>query len=205
MLSRRSLWQFSSVFLVLFAVVIVVVPTARAANGGPDTFISKVGQEAINTLTAKDLSDKERQHRFRAIFNRAFRPKLIARFTLGRYWRRASKTQQKEYVGLFEDFIVQAYAARFKAYDGQTLNVGKFREINKRDKIVYSTLNMTDGRKIPVHWRVRGNSDYKIVDVLVEGVSMAITQRDEFTSFINRRGGKVEALLKALRKKSGKK
>ncbi len=205
MLSRRSLLLSSSVLFILFAVVIVIVPTARAADGGPDTFISKIGQEAINSLTAKDLSDKERQNRFRAIFNRAFSPKLIARFALGRYWRRASGTQQKEYVGLFEDFIVQAYATRFKAYNGQTLKVGKIRDINKRDKIVYSTLNMTDGRKIPVHWRVRGNSDYKIVDVLVEGVSMAITQRDEFSSIINQRGGKIEGLLAALREKTGKK
>ena len=85
MLSRRSLSLFSFVLFILFAMAIVVVSTARAANGGPDTFISKVGQEAINALTAKELSDKERQERFRAILNRAFRLKLIARFTLGRY------------------------------------------------------------------------------------------------------------------------
>jgi phospholipid transport system substrate-binding protein len=64
---------------------------------------------------------------------------------------------------------------------------------------------MTDGSKIPIHWRVRGKGDYKIVDVLVEGVSMAITQRDEFAAIIQQRDGKVEGLLKALRKKTSKK
>ncbi|MBT5048005.1 MAG: ABC transporter substrate-binding protein, partial [Rhodospirillaceae bacterium] len=55
-----------------------------------------------------------------------------------------------------------------------------------------------------VHWRVRDSSDYKIIDVLVEGVSMAITQRDEFAAIINQRGGKIEGLLRALRDKTGR-
>ncbi len=191
--------------LVCFTFATTSPTAARAATGAPDTFISGVGQEAINTLTDKNLSDKEREDRFRALLNRTFGLKLIARFTLGRYWRRATETQQKEFVELFEDFIVQAYAARFKAYNGQTFNVGIVRDINDRDKIVQSALILKDGRKISIHWRVRGNSDYKIVDVLVEGVSMAITQRDEFSSIISQRGGKIEGLLAALREITGKK
>ncbi len=178
---------------------------ARAVNEAPDTFISGVGQEAINTLTDRNLSDKEREGRFRAILNRTFGLKLIARFTLGRYWHRATGTQQKEYVELVEDFIVQAYIARFKALTVRTFNVGIVRDIDDRDKIVQSALILKDGRKISIHWRVHGNSDYKIVDVLIEGVSMAVTQRDEFSSIINQRGGKIEGLLAALREKTGKK
>ena len=205
MLGRKFLFQSSIVIFVLFTIATVVVPTARAANGGAGEFISRVGQEAISTLTSKKMSDEEREDRFREILNRTFRLKQIARFTLGRYWRRATENQKKEYVGLFEDFIVQAYTARFKAYSGETFNVGKVRDINDRDKIVQSALILTDGRKIPVHWRVRRGGDYKIIDVLVEGVSMAITQRDEFASIINQQGGKVEGLLVALRRKTGRK
>jgi phospholipid transport system substrate-binding protein len=150
------------------------------------------------------MSDEQRQNGFRTILNRTFEVPLIARFTLGRYWRRASEVQQKEYVRLFEDFIVLAYAARFKDYRGEAFTVGKVREINERDALVQSLLVLKDGRKIVVYWRVRGKSEPKIIDVIVEGVSMAITQRDEFSAIINQNGGKIDGLLTALRKKTGK-
>lgn len=204
MLSRRSLLRKISAFLVVLLVGAVNAPPGYAASGSADAFIKNVGTEAINSLTGKNLSDKERQDRFREILGRTFKIDLIARFTLGRYWRRATKPQKKEYVGLFEDFIVQAYAARFKGYAGETFNVGRVRDINDRDKLVHTELVLTDGRKIPVHWRVRDSSNYKIIDVLVEGVSMAITQRDEFSAIINQRGGKIEGLLRALRDKTGR-
>ena len=204
MLRRRLLINF------LLAVAIVPLAglthgsTALASDKAADEFIKTIGKEAIDSLTGKDLTSAERQKRFRVILERSFDIHLIARFTLGRYWRRASEKQQKEYVKLFEDFIVQAYAARFENYSGETFEVGPVRDINERDKLVQSDLILKDGRKIPVHWRVRGNSPFKIIDVLVEGVSMAITQRDEFAAIINQKGGKVEGLLVALREKTGK-
>jgi phospholipid transport system substrate-binding protein len=204
MLSRRSLAVFLLSSLAAAAVSLGRVADAPAADGGPATFISKVGQEAINSLTGRQLSDEEREDRFRKILNRSFKVDLIARFTLGRYWRLATEQQKKEYARLFEDFIVQAYAARFKDYSGENFSVGRVRDINDRDKLVQSTLTLKDGRQIPVHWRVRSDGSYMIVDVLVEGVSMAITQRDEFAAIINQSGGKVEGLLTALRQKTGK-
>ena len=205
MFSRRSLLTFSLVSsLAAFAMALVPAAVAQASAGGPDAFIKEVGHEAISSLTRKQLSDKERQENFRKILNRTFKVDLIARFTLGRYWRRATDAQQKEYIDLFEDFIVQAYAARFKDYDGEAFRVGKVRDINDRDKLVQSTLTLKDGRQIPVHWRVRSDNSYKVIDVLVEGVSMAITQRDEFAAIISQNGGKIEGLLTALRKKTGK-
>lgn len=180
-------------------------PAGWAKGGSADAFIRDVGEEAIQSLTSQILNDKERQDRFRKILNRTFKIPLIARFTLGRYWRRATKAQREEYIDLFEEFIVQAYAARFRDYTGEIFSVGKVRDINDRDKLVHSKLSLRDGRNISVHWRVRSGKSYKIIDVLVEGVSMAITQRDEFASIINRKGGKIESLLAALRKKTGRK
>jgi len=185
--------------------LLIVAATGAAADGkGADLFIQKVGQQAIDSLTGKDVNDAERQARFRKILNQTFEVPLIARFTLGRFWRRASEEQQKEYVGLFEDFIVQAYAARFRDYSGETFTVGKVREIDERDALVQSEISLTDGRRIVVYWRVRGNSGFKIIDVIVEGVSMAITQRDEFSAIINQNGGKVDGLLTTLREKTSR-
>ena len=147
------------------------------------------------------MSVTQREDHFRRILQQSFELKLIARFTLGRFWRRASAAQQKEYTRLFEDFIVKAYATRFSDYKGEKFIVGKVRNINNRDTLVQSELTLADGRKIPVYWRVRNGKSLKIIDVLVEGVSMAITQRDEFSAIINRSGGRLDGLITALRKK----
>ena len=193
----------------LISTVIAIPLLILASNGAlaegknADEFIRTVGQEAIESLTGKEMSDVQRQKGFRSILNRTFEVPLIAKFTLGRYWRRASKVQQKEYVQLFEDFIVLAYTARFKDYSGEAFTVGKVREIDERDALVQSLLILKDGRKIVVYWRVRGKSEPKIIDVIVEGISMAITQRDEFSAIINQNGGKIDGLLTALRKKTG--
>jgi len=191
--------------LIVLLVFGVSNPTASwAVSGNADDFIRQVGNEAIQSLTDKTLDDDQRKDKFREILNRTFKIKLIAKFTLGRYWRRATEEQQKEYASLFEDFVVMAYAARFRNYSGENFSVGTVRDINSRDKLVDSKLTLKDGSNIPVRWRVRGGDHYKIIDVLVEGVSMALTQRDEFAAIINQRGGKVEGLLAALRKKTGR-
>jgi phospholipid transport system substrate-binding protein len=179
-------------------------PASWAIGGSADDFIREVGNEAIQSLTDKSLDDGQRKAKFREILNRTFKIQLIARFTLGANWRRATEEQKKEYIALFEDFVVMAYAARFRDYSGENFSVGKVRDINARDKLVNSKLMLKDGSNIPVHWRVRGGEGYKIIDVLVEGVSMALTQRDEFSAIINRGGGKIEPLLAALRQNTGR-
>lgn len=161
-------------------------------------------REAIDSLTGRGVTKAEREKRFRDILHRAFDIRTIARFTLGKYWRIASKMQRHEYVGLFEDFIVQAYAIRFKDYSGKNFQVGKVHEVGKKDKLVASKIVRPRGQPIQVNWRVRGTENYRVVDVVVEGISMAITHRDEFASVIRNRGGKVEGLLTVLRKKTRK-
>lgn len=201
----ETIFSTLSAALLAFALLSMAGTGAFAGGKGPDDFIRSVGQQAIDTLTGKELSDDQRQSRFRILLNRTFDVPLIARFTLGRFWRRANETQRDEYVRLFEDFVVLAYAARFRDYDGETFTVGKVREINERDRLVQSTLVLKNERQVVVYWRVRGATDPKIIDVIVEGVSMVITQRDEFSAIINRNGGKVDGLLVALRKKTGNK
>lgn len=171
---------------------------------GPDDFIRTVANKAINSLANKQITASEKEEHFRKLLRQSFELKLIARFTLGRFWRRATKDQKTEYTKLFEDFVVKAYAARFSDYKGEKFIVGKVRKINDRDFLVQSEFILMDGRKIPVFWRLRNSKTLKIIDVLVEGVSMAITQRDEFAAIINRSGGKLDGLISALRKKTRK-
>jgi len=203
-MSKRAIASRVIAGVTAVALLFLASNQSTAAAKGADELVRTIGQRAIESLTGKDLTDAQRRARFRAMLDRNFDVTTIARFCLGRYWRQTDEAQRKEYVGLFEDFIVQAYAERFKAYSGEVFTVGKVHEVNDRDTLVQSELVLHDGRKIDIYWRVRGNNDLKIIDVIVEGVSMAITHRDEFAALISQNGGKVDGLLAALRKKTGK-
>jgi phospholipid transport system substrate-binding protein len=198
MISRRIF-----LFFAMFSVVGMLFALPVAASG-PDDFVRITGKQAFNSLAGK-ITNSERAKRFRDILTRSFDLPIIARFVLGRYWRVANKKQRSEYVRLFEDFIVQAYAHRFKELSGKEFHVKQTRKLTARDELVLTEIITGSGRPpIRVNWRVRGpDSKYRIVDVMVEGISMSVTQRDEFAAVIRRSGGKIEGLLVALRKKTG--
>jgi phospholipid transport system substrate-binding protein len=176
---------------------------AQQAQADTEKFIASLGDRALQVLVVDSQSEAEREDAFRGLLSEGFDLRLISRYALGRYWRRATKEQRAEYAKLFEDFIVETYVARLSEYSGETLKVVSSRP-DDQDTIVHSEI-VRDGRPpIRVDWRVRnGDEQLKIIDVVVEGVSMLLTQRDEFASVIQRSGGNVEGLLARLREKSG--
>ena len=89
----------------------------------------------------------------------------------------------------------------FSEYEGQEIEVVGSRAQNERDVLVNSILKQASGPDVKVDWRVRQrNGKFRVVDIIVEGVSMALTQRSDFSSVIQRGGGDIEALLSHLRK-----
>lgn len=125
--------------------------------------------------------------------------KTIGRFSLGRYWRVSTAEQRREYLDLFNHMIIQVYSNRFSEYSGQSFETAGFRQESEKDTIVTSYIS-DDKTKVQVDWRVRHkNGHYKVVDVMVEGVSMSMTQRSDFSSVIQRGGGNISVLLDHLR------
>ena len=151
------------------------------------------------------LSDEVRAERFRKQLVETFDLPAIGRFVLGRYWRLASKQQRSEYLSLFEDYLVQTYPVRLKGLRGK-FRVNRVYEIKPRDVLVLTEVELSKGKPVRINWRVRGpiQEKFQIVDVVIEGISMSVTQRDEFAAVINRRGGNLEGLLAELRKKTQK-
>ena len=134
-----------------------------------------------------------------------FDVKATSRFVLGRYWRKANEAQREEFVGLFEDLIVATYLRRFSGYDGQTLEVDAIREENERMTAVASRILRQAGEPIRIDWRLmRRGESWRIVDVVVEGMSMAMSQRSEYAAVIKRDGGKIHGLLAKLREKTAR-
>tara|TARA_A100001037_G_scaffold306468_1_gene351760 strand:+ start:3959 stop:4570 length:612 start_codon:yes stop_codon:yes gene_type:complete len=196
----RRLLPIASI-LALSALLFALPSTAETLS--PRQFIESLGEETIGAITNADVSEEDRLTEFARLFRKGFDVDTISRFVLGRYWRRATDEQKVEYQSLFADFIVTTYANRFRQYSGEKLLVDGERPASKRDTIVSSEIKPPDGPAVRVDWRVRKTGDdHKIIDVIVEGVSMAITQRDEFASVIRRGGGGVETLIAELRNKS---
>src|SRR5262249_39721530 len=128
----------------------------------------------------------------------------IARFVVGNYWRTASDAERTEYRKLFEDYVVAAYSARLSNYSGEQFQVRD--EVPAGDDtMVNSVIIRPTQPPAKVEWRVRKSPDgsLKIVDVVVEGVSMTITQRSEFSSVMQQTGG-LAGLNAKLREKLGK-
>ncbi len=179
---------------------LVLQVTADSQAAEAQKFIEKLGDDAISFLSNSNLSSSTKEKEFRRIMNTNFDMKTIGRFALGKNWRQATPAQQREYQKLFNDMVVRVYSHRLDEYKGQKFKVGKVREAGKKDLLVSSHILPSNGSKVKVDWRVRHkNGRYKIIDVLIEGVSMSLTQRSDFSSVIQRGGGKVEVLLDHLR------
>ncbi|MGQ0585029.1 MAG: MlaC/ttg2D family ABC transporter substrate-binding protein [Reyranella sp.] len=197
MLARRS-------FLAALATALL------AAGGGassmaadPAGYIRNLGDTAISALTGGDITRDQREASFRTLLSEHFDIPGIGRFVLGRYWNAASEAERAEFLKMFEDLIVQAYSQRFSEYSGEGFEVIGAREDQVDYATVQSQVIRPNAENVRVDWRLRRDNDsYRIVDVMVEGVSMAVTQRAEFASVIQSKGGKVAGLLDVLRKKT---
>lgn len=192
--------------LVFFA-AFSAAPAAQAQPLDPEAtsvaFVQKMGDKALTSLTGKDISDEIRVQRVRELLRDNFDIKTIGRFVLGPSWRSATEAQKKEYMSLFEDMIVETYAQRFKEYSGQSFKVSSANRLSDRDTLVKSSIMQENGPPVSVDWRVRNkNGDMKVVDVIVEDISMSVTQRSDFTSVINSGGG-MDGLINSLRKRVG--
>jgi phospholipid transport system substrate-binding protein len=175
---------------------------ADAAAEDAARFMNQLLNHAIDVLNSK-ASLAERRERFRQIFHADFDGPGIARFVLGRYWRQASAAEQQEFLRLFEDYVVYVYSARLSDFSGETFKVRSSRTDQDADIVSTDIFSPRATAPLKVDWRlVNDNGAYKIADVVVEGVSLMVTERSEFASVIERHGGQVDRLLALMQKKT---
>jgi phospholipid transport system substrate-binding protein len=122
----------------------------------------------------------------------------ISRFVLGPYWRSASEDQRRRFLRLLEDDIIGFYRRQFTRYTGESFRVTAAREV-PGGTIVTSQILPPDGAPIEVDWRL-GEHDgfYKISDVVIDGVSMVLSERYTLAQQIQANGGHVAGLLRQI-------
>jgi len=190
---RRILLIVASLMLALPA---LVVP-AWAADGPAATLIERTAAEVIQ-LIKTTAPGPQREAGIRNVLVQAFDLNYMGQQALGKYWASTTPDQQQRYLRAAVDAEAHAYAERFGQYGGQTLTLGK---VSQRGNVtvVDSKLNQSNGQPINIQWEVRdAGQGPRITDVKIEGVSMVITRRTDFTSYIQNNGGKVEALIQEL-------
>ncbi|HXZ02331.1 MAG TPA: ABC transporter substrate-binding protein [Stellaceae bacterium] len=172
------------------------------ADGDAAGFVNDLVNRALKALDDKQLANEDRARQFRDMLDRDFDMTRIARFVLGRYWNDAREEEKQQFQKLFEEYVVRAYAQRFSEYSGETVKITGSRPESEINTLVQSQIIRPNGAPpAKVDWRVRKDGGgYKIVDVDVEGVSMILTQREEFSSVIQRSGG-LAGLNKTLQEK----
>lgn len=179
----------------------VPAPRATAADDAAQ-FIAQTGNTVLNLARDKSLPPDQFKQRLHAIADKDFDAPRIAQWVLGRYWHSASPTERQQFVQAFEDYMVQVYATRFRQYSGAS-----FKVIGQRQQgdssLVTTEIAQPKGQPAKVVWQVaKTPSGYKITDVNIEGISQAVTYRQEFDSVIEQNGGRVSALTQQLRQKA---
>ena len=165
--------------------------------------IDALGAEAMAVLSDSSMTEENRQQHFREILARELDIPLLARFMLGRYWRDATPEARRAYEDAFGEYILVRYAALLGgAREIEGFDVVGAKPIENGDVLVETRIRRRGAKPINAGWRMRERDGrFVVIDLLVEGLSLAQTQRQEFASFLRSNGGRIEELVSVLKKK----
>jgi phospholipid transport system substrate-binding protein len=171
-----------------------------AAASDATSFMNDLGARVLKIINDKSTPEASRKEQFRQLGEQAFDIPKISRFVLGRYWRTVTDDQKKQFGDAFKTYMLQVYWSRFSAYNGETFKVTANQDEGNGTILVTTQILRASGQPpVSVDWSLAKSGDsFKIEDASLEGVSQAITYRDEFSSIIERNGGQVSALINQL-------
>ena len=182
-------------FLIIIISGISIVHSIEA-----DVFVQSTVNRAAKTLGG-NLSKEERVERLKDIARDTVDISGIGFYSLGAHRKNLTEDQLNEYKKVFAEYFLKSFSSRLAEYSNPEIEVDSKKVINKNYTIVSSTLVATDSRpKVKIEWRVytKDPDNLLIRDLIIEGLSLARTQKEEFSSIINSNDGKIEALLKNL-------
>ena len=199
---KKGSFMKKTVFTLFSFLTWIHITHAETNCEAAKTFMGDMGESVISLLTNQSISDKERADQFRTILEGQFNLKAIGKFVLGRYWKQASDEEKQTFLNLFKETTVATYATRFKDYTSEKFEIRGCHVEPDGGVIVSSQIMRPNGQAIPIKWKIfEKKGEMRVYDVILEGISMGITQRSEFSSVIQNGGGSLEALNKALEMK----
>lgn len=189
---------------VLFAICLFTYNAFADINGTKaEQFIKNVTTQGIEQLVNADISDSERSTRFTRLFNQDLDLDFIGKFVLGRYWRTATEQQRKDFIDVYRKLNIQTWSERFNEFKGKHFEFIGTEKSQQNDQIfVVTQVPMKEGAPASVKWRVKEtNGQMRIVDIIIENVSLALTARSEYTAYVQKSPDGIDGLIKNLRSK----
>ena len=184
------------------AVAALALP-ARAADGPAAQLIEKAAAEVIELIKA--TTGPQREAGIRQVLLNYFDLPYMGRAALATHWEATGAVQRERFLKAVVSAEARAYSERFGQYGGQTLTVARVSTRPNGASVVDSKLTQSNGQPIAIQWEVRDSGQgLRITDVKIEGVSMVMTRRSDFNSYIQGHGGKVEPLIEELEARAGR-
>ncbi len=175
-----------------------------SAIQGPDAvnFVKKVTAQGIEEIINSEVSVAEKDARFEKLFDIYLDLDYIGKFVLGRYWKTATPTQRSDFLKVYRDFNTKTWSKRFDEFKGKHFDFHGTSPSNSEGQIFVDTsVDTNEGAPVKVVFRLKEYKDtYKIVDIIIENVSLAITARNEYTAYIKKNS--LDALIADLRKRT---
>jgi len=188
------------IFTFVVFLLIFFNTTNKAFSIEADAFVQQTVSRAAKTLSS-GLTKEERIQKLKEIAKEAVDIRGIGFYSLGSHRKNLTKEQLENYKDVFEAYFLKSFSSRLAEYSNPEIEVNSQKKINKNYTIVSSTLVATNTRpEVKIEWRVytKDPENLLIRDLIIEGLSLARTQKEEFSSIINSNDGKIEALLKNL-------
>ena len=186
---------------IVFFIIISIFYSNIAYSISPDVFIQSTVNRAAETL-GTGLSKEERMEELKKIALETVDIRGIGFYSLGSHRKTATQEQKDEYEKVFREYFLQSFSSRLAEYSNPIIQVDSKEKINENYTIVSSTLAATEKRpSVKIEWRVyTKNQDEPLIrDLIIEGLSLARTQKEEFNSIIQSADGDLNALLENLR------
>ena len=192
--------SIKNIFSLLTFLIIIFSNITKVHSIEADVFVQSTVNRAAKTLGG-NLSKEERVEKLKDIARDTVDISGIGFYSLGAHRKNLTEDQLNEYKKVFAEYFLKSFSSRLAEYSNPEIEVNSKKVINKNYTIVSSTLVATDSRpKVKIEWRVytKDPDNLLIRDLIIEGLSLARTQKEEFSSIINSNDGKIEALLKNL-------
>jgi len=198
MLNRRTVLVMTAALLPQAPRWFICPAVAESADGHASAFVKNTGDKLVAVVNGSE-SEHEKRGKLTAIIDNAVDVDGVARFCLGRYWRAASREQQQRYTELFHRVLVNNITAKLGEYRGVRFTMGRSQQ--RDDNAVVSTVvERPNNPPTNVDWIISNpGTDPKIVDVVAEGTSLRLTQRQDYASYLSHNNDSIEALIDAMR------
>ena len=191
------------IFIVLFLFNII---SFNAFSIEPDVFVQSTVNRASEILS-KDISKDEKINQLKLVAKETVDIRGVGYYSLGSARKNLDIDQKKEYLILFENYFLKSFSSRLSEYTNPKIEVQGKKTLNENYTIVNSLLIATSERpEVKIDWRVyTKNPDTPLIrDLIIEGLSLARTQKEEFASILNSNDGDINALFKTLKEFSKK-